>query len=128
MNDWNRPLALIAGALALAAALACEGTPNLDRRKAYLAGHPSLDPIRAAAIREGRVEKGMSPDEVRASVGQPLYIRLKRQPGPEGPVRIEIWIYPGPVVRPSVAKSAADAEFLIHLRFENGMLKEIREI
>ncbi len=128
MKDRKRVLALVAGAIALVAALACEGTPNLDRRKAYLAGHPHLDPARADAIRGGRVEKGMTPDEVRASVGPPLYIRLKRRPGPEGPVRIEVWIYPGPVVRPSVAKSAADAEFLIHLRFENGVLKEIREI
>jgi hypothetical protein len=70
----------------------------------------------------------MTPEEVRASVGAPLYLRYKQRPGPEGPVRIEIWIYPGPVVRPSVAKSAADAEFLIRLQFENGLLKVIREI
>jgi hypothetical protein len=124
----GKSLGVVAVGIALVAAAACAETPNLDRRKAYIGAHPTLDLARADAIREGRLEKGMTQDEVRAAVGQPRHIRTREQPGPDGPVRIEIWIYPGPVVRPSVMRSAADAEFLIRLRFENGVLKEIREI
>jgi len=117
--------AVSTAALALAA---CAETPNVDRRLAYVNTHGELSAERRDAIAAGRVEPGMTMDEVRATVGEPIHLARSDRRGPEGPVRVEIWIYPGPVVHPSVMRSAADSEFLVRLRFENGVLREIREI
>ena len=107
---------------------ACGETPNLDRRAAYLAARPNIDPDRAEAISKGDVKTGMTKEEVRATVGEPLHIKRSEREAPDGPVAVEIWIYPGPVVRPSVLRSSQDSEFLIRLEFVKGVLRRIREI
>ena len=124
----RRRLAIAPALLALLAAAACNGTPNVDRRMAYARQHPELSPERREAIAEGKVRTGMTMEEVRAVVGDPIHVTRSERSGPRGTVRAEVWIYPGPVVLPSVRKSAANSEFLVRLRFENGVLKEIREI
>ena len=58
-------LVAIAGALGGAA---CSETPNVDRRIAYANQHAELSPERREAIATGRVETGMTMDEVRAMV------------------------------------------------------------
>lgn len=127
MRDRKRA-ALVLALLPLCALWSCGETPNLDRRAAYLRANAALDPDRAEAIAVGRIEKGMTMAEVRATVGPPAHVRRSEREGPDGPVRVEVWIYPGPVVRPSVLKSSADPEFLVRLEFVNGVLRRIREI
>ena len=117
--------AVSTGALALAA---CAETPNVDRRLAYVNRHGELSAERREAVSDGRVIIGMTMAEVRATVGEPLHVTKSERRGPEGPVHVEAWIYPGPVVRPSVMRSSQDSEFLVRLRFENGVLREIREM
>lgn len=124
----SRSLALAGAVLALSAATGCNGTPNVDRRLAYANQHPELPPEKREAIADGRVQTGMTMAEVRAMVGEPAHVTRSQREGRTGPIHVEVWIYPGPVVRPSVMKSAANSEFLVRLRFENGVLKEIREI
>ena len=124
----SRSLALAGAVLALSAAAGCNGTPNVDRRLAYANQHTELTPEKREAIAEGRVEPGMTMEEVRAMVGEPTHVTRSRREDRTGTIDVEVWIYPGPVVRPSVMKSAADSEFLVRLRFENGVLRDIREI
>ena len=124
----SRSPALLGAVLALSAAIGCSGTPNVDRRLAYVNQHTDLSPERREAIALGRVEPGMSMEEVRAMVGEPTHVTHSRRDDRAGSIQVEVWIYPGPVIRPSVMKSVADSEFLMRLRFENGVLKEIREI
>ena len=124
----NRRFALAGAVLALSVAAGCNGTPNVDRRTAYASRHPELSPEKREAIAEGKVRTGMTMEEVRAMVGDPIHVRRSERKGPRGTVHAEVWIYPGPVVLPSVMKSVANSEFLVRLRFENGVLKEIREI
>jgi hypothetical protein len=107
---------------------ACAETPNVDRRLAYVSQHGELSAERRDAIAAGRVEPGMTMDEVRATVGEPIHLTRSDRRGPEGPIEVQVWIYPGPVVLPSVMRSAANSEFLVRLRFENGVLREIHEI
>jgi len=107
---------------------ACGTTPVLDSRQAYLASHPDLAPDRAEAITAGVVQIGMTMEEVRAALGPPLHVRRSMRAGPAGAVPVEIWIYPGPVARPSALKSAANSEFLIRLEFVAGILASEREI
>jgi hypothetical protein len=114
--------------LTLSGAVGCSETPNVDRRLAYVNQHAELPPDKRAAIAEGRVQIGMTMEEVRAMVGDPIHVTRRERHGPNGKIQVEVWIYPGPVVRPSVMKSAANSEFLARLTFENGVLKEIREI
>jgi hypothetical protein len=118
----------LAAILALGMPLGCTETPNVDRRIGYVNQHPELPIEKREAIAAGRVEPGMTMEEVRAVVGEPSHVTRKERRGPEGTIRVEVWIYPGPVVRPSVMRSAADSEFLVRLVFENGMLRNIREI
>lgn len=123
------PLALLAAAGLQAVLAACStSTPVLNERQAYLASHPDLDRDRADAIAQGRVEIGMTAAEVRAALGPPLHVKRSMRAGPAGALPVEIWIYPGPVVRPSVMKSAADPEFLMRLEFVTGVLASIREM
>lgn len=124
----SRSPALLGAVLALSAAIGCNGTPNVDRRLAYANQHTELTPEKREAIAEGRVEPGMTMEEVRAMVGEPTHMTRSRREGRTGTIDVEVWIYPGPVVRPSVMKSVANSEFLVRLQFENGLLKEIREI
>jgi hypothetical protein len=104
------------------------GTPNVERRLAYVNQHPQLSPGTRAAIAEGRVQVGLTMEEVRAMVGEPLYVTKHERQGHDGVIHVQVWFYPGPVVCPSVMRSAANSEFLARLTFENGVLKEIREI
>jgi len=124
----SRNLTLLVAALVSAGAVGCGETPNVDRRLAYVNQHAELPPDKRAAIAEGRVQVGMTMEEVRAMVGDPMHVTRRERQGPNGRIHVEVWIYPGPVVRPSVMKSAANSEFLARLTFENGVLKEIREI
>jgi hypothetical protein len=113
--------------LILAGTAGC-GTPNVDRRLAYVNRHAELSPNKRAAIAEGRVQVGLTMEEVRAMVGKPLYVTKNERRGRHGVIHVQVWFYPGPVVLPSVMRSAANSEFLARLTFENGVLKEIREI
>lgn len=119
---------LLALALLQIATAACGSTPVLDDRQAYLAAHPALAPDRAEAIAAGRVEVGMTMEQVRAAVGPPLHVRRSMRAGPGGALATEIWIYPGPVVQPSPLKSAANSEFLMRLEFVSGILASMREL
>ncbi len=115
--------------LAAAWLAACSSaTPTLDRRTAYLAENPSLPRDRAEAISAGVVQIGMTMEEVRAALGPPLHVRRSMRAGPAGPVAGEVWIYPGPVARPSAVKAAANSEFLIRYEFVAGILANEREI
>jgi len=118
-------LAVSTGAIALAA---CAETPNVDRRLAYVNQHGELSAERREAISDGHVIVGMTMDEVRATVGEPMHVTKSDRREADGPVHAEVWIYPGPVVHPSVMRSSQDSEFMVRLRFENGVLREIREI
>jgi len=117
--------AVSTGVLALAA---CAETPNVDRRLAYVNQHGELSAERREGISDGHVIVGMTMDEVRATVGEPMHVTKSDRRGADGPVHVEVWIYPGPVVHPSVMRSTRNSEFLVRLRFENGVLREIREI
>jgi len=123
-----RSLTLGAAVLASCAAAGCNGTPNLDRRVAYANQHTELPLEKREAIAEGRIQTGMTTEEVRAMAGEPIHVTKSERREGGGTVHAEVWIYPGPVVLPSVMKSVANSEFLVRLRFENGVLKEIREI
>ena len=122
----RHPFAALAAA-ALLVACSTE-TPTLDRRSAYLAEHPSLPADRAAAITAGVAQIGMTMEEVRAALGPPLYVRRSVRAASGGAVPVEIWVYPGPVARPSSMKSAANSEFLIRFEFVSGILAGEREI
>lgn len=48
-----------------------EPTPQ-ERRSTYLAEHPDLPEAHRAAIEKGAVAQGMTPDDVKASLGRPI--------------------------------------------------------
>lgn len=44
-----------------------------SKREAYLKNHPNTDPVIAQAIKAGKIRKGMTKEEVRASWGDPCW-------------------------------------------------------
>ncbi|MCX8049466.1 MAG: outer membrane protein assembly factor BamE [Methylohalobius sp.] len=55
--------------IALALLTACEVAPL--RREEYIAKHPEWEPKMVALIRDGRIAKGMTKEQVRAAWGRP---------------------------------------------------------
>jgi hypothetical protein len=76
-------MAAVPVVVALAAGVlvgACSGPLKTDYEKlqearaSYIAAHPSLDDATKGAIRNGELRTGMTPDEVAAAWGRPVYI------------------------------------------------------
>jgi hypothetical protein len=117
------------GALAAAALLAllvgpapgCATAPR--QRQAYLDAHPELDAALRAAISEGRVEKGMTPEQVTAALGPPD----TRRQFDEGAGRVEIWTYPGALVSRRITRSATETDYRVRLVFRDGALDKVED-
>ncbi len=66
-----------------------EGMAAVERRKQYVKDHPDLEERIRNAVVEGRIEKGMSEDDVTASLGRPHRVQILSLE----PDRNEVWIY-----------------------------------
>lgn len=79
VKEMNRVLRLAGGPLSEEEKRTARRTAfkAVDRARAetFLAGHPELEERRREAIRAGRIEKGMSKEEVEASLGKPEKIK-----------------------------------------------------
>lgn len=64
---------------------------DIERRKRFVADHPELSAERRNAILSGRYEIGMTPDEVRAAIGDPWHVNRSRTRWASH----EQWIYYG---------------------------------
>jgi hypothetical protein len=115
-------LAAAAAALLAAAAPGCAASPGF--RQIYLEAHPEIDPAVRAAIEQGRVEKGMTPEQVEAALGPPD----SRRSFDEEAGRVEIWTYPGALASRGITRSATDTDYRVRLVFRNGALEDVEDL
>ncbi|GAB6067139.1 hypothetical protein JCM13664_04570 [Methylothermus subterraneus] len=81
-----------AALLALVLLTACEVAPV--RREDYFAKHPEWEPQMVALIRDGRIAKGMTKEQVRAAWGRPCWLCQGTTKGAWG----ESWEYDTQIV------------------------------
>lgn len=121
------PRALLAAAAA-AALLACPGFSGCagprSARQAYLEAHPELDPRVRDLIAQGRVEEGMSREQVQAALGPPDSRRAFEEPGGT----VEVWTYPGALVVRRITRTATDLDYRVRLIFRGGTLERIEDL
>ncbi|MCK5829943.1 MAG: hypothetical protein KAH20_06530 [Methylococcales bacterium] len=67
-NNTKQTCAIIASVLLLTALTACENAPT--RRENLLTQHPEWDSKTISVIRDGKIFKGMTKEQVRASWGR----------------------------------------------------------
>lgn len=115
------PAAALAALLA-AATFGCATAPRA--RQAYLEAHPDVDPAVRAAIEQGRVEKGMSAEQVEAALGPPD----SRRAFDENSGRVEIWTYPGALASRRITRSATETDYRVRLVFRNGALEKVEDL
>jgi hypothetical protein len=120
----RRPACLAAafGALLAIAAPGCAAASRA--RQAYLEAHPDIDLAVRAAIEQGRVEKGMTPEQVEAALGPP---DTRRTFGEEAG-RVEIWTYPGALASRRITRSATETDYRVRLVFRDGALEKVEDL
>lgn len=104
-----------------AGGIAC--TSPAAKRQAYLETHTDLDPQVRELIRQGRVREGMTPNQVEAALGPPDSRR--RFEAEEPPV--EVWTYPGVLVRNQITRTLTDQDYQVRLIFRGGVLETIED-
>ncbi len=110
-------------ALLLGAALMACGSPQGARRD-YLRAHPDLDAETRERIAQGRVQEGMSLEQVRAALGPPDSRRAFEQGGEA----LEVWTYPGALVLRRITRTLTDLDYRVRLIFRAGVLERIEEM
>jgi hypothetical protein len=117
----------------LVAVAGCAGwktdyTAAKERAAAYVAAHPSLDSATATAIRNNRVAKGMTREQVVAAWGRPALVKRFR----DG--QLEQWFFgcdwPHSCNPPGSFREAAammaDDYYDSQAYFENGVVTEVK--
>ncbi len=105
----------------VAGGIACTSTAT--KRQVYLETHTDLDPQVRELIRQGTVREGMTPEQVEAALGPPDSRRRFEAEQPP----VEVWTYPGVLVRNQITRTLTDLDYQVRLIFRGEVLERIED-